>query len=99
MTRGGTVYMMASLNNNALYTGVTSDLIARVQEHKHKVYPYGFTSKYHCVKLVYYNGFSTIDEAILEEKRIKGGSRKTKEQLINSINPEWKDLWEEIKNW
>ena len=88
MTRGGTVYMMESLNNNALYTGVTSDLIARVQEHKTKAYPYGFTSKYHCVKLVYFNSFSTIEEAILEEKRIKGGSRKKKEILISANNPE-----------
>jgi putative endonuclease len=99
MTRGGTVYMMASLNNNALYTGVTSDLIARVQEHKNKIRDFSFTAKYNCIKLVYYNSFSTIDEAILEEKRIKGGSRKKKEDLINSMNPEWKDLWEEIKNW
>jgi putative endonuclease len=99
MTRGGTVYMMASLNHQALYTGVTSDLISRVQEHKNKVHDFSFTSKYNCVKLVYYNSFSTIDEAILEEKRIKGGSRKKKEILINSMNPEWKDLWEEIKYW
>lgn len=84
--------MMASLNNNALYTGVTSDLTARVQEHKNKFYPYGFTSKYHCIKLVYYNSFPTIEEAILEEKRIKGGSRKKKEILINAMNPEWNDL-------
>ncbi len=57
MTKGGTVYMMASLNNEALYTGVTSDLIARVQEHKNKVRDFSFTSKYNCVKLVYYNLF------------------------------------------
>jgi putative endonuclease len=99
MTRGGTVYMMASLNNNALYTGVTSNLIARVQEHKNKIRHFSFTSKYNCVKLVYYNSFSTIDEAILEEKRIKGESRKKKEDLINSMNAEWRDLWEDVKNW
>lgn len=91
--------MMASLNNVALYTGVTSDLYDRVLQHKGKVYPKSFTSKYHCVKLVYYQNFSTIEEAIMEEKRIKGGSRAKKEALINQMNPNWTDLWEEVKNW
>ena len=99
MEKGGTVYIMASLNNIALYTGVTTDLIARIQEHKNGVYPNGFTARYNCVKLVYYNSFPTIDEAIFEEKRIKAGSRKKKEILISSMNPQWNDLWEEIKNW
>ena len=100
MKRGGCVYIMASLNNTTLYTGVTSDLQKRVQEHKQKFFPFSFTAKYNCSKLVYYNSFSTIDEALLEEKRIKGGNRKQKESLINSINFEWKDLWEEeVKYW
>lgn len=99
MKRGGSVYMMASLNNNALYTGVTTDLQKRVQEHKNKVYTNSFTAKYNCIKLVYYNNFSTIGEAILEEKRIKGGNREQKEKLVKSINPQWKDLWEEVKKW
>ena len=99
MTKGGFVYIMCSTNNKTLYTGVTSDLIARVQEHKTKFYPNSFTAKYNCIKLVYYQFFETIEAAIDEEKRIKGGSRKQKEQLIKSINEEWKELWEEIKEW
>ncbi len=75
-----------------LYIGVTSDLIGRVYEHKTKAFPNSFTAKYNCNKLVYYNGFMTITEAINEEKRLKGGSRKKKIDLINAMNPEWKDL-------
>ena len=87
---------MASLNNRVLYTGVTSNIGNRVQQHKNKMFPYSFTARYNCVKLVYYENFSRIEYAILEEKRIKGGNRLQKEALINSINPEWKDLWEEV---
>ncbi len=97
--KGGCIYIMSSLNNTTLYTGVTSNLIKRVQEHKNKVYPDSFTAKYNCVKLVYYQGFYSIEEAIAAEKRIKGGNRKRKEALINSINPEWNDLWEIVKLW
>jgi putative endonuclease len=99
MTRGGTVYIMTNLLKTVLYTGVTSDLIMRVQEHKTKAHPESFTAKYNVVILAYYNNFSTIEEAILEEKRIKAGSRKQKCMLINSINPEWKDLWKEVSKW
>ena len=99
MQRGGTVYMMASNNNRTLYTGVTSDLHSRVSQHKEKIYPESFTAKYNCKKLVYYEPYSTIEESILEEKRIKGGNRKSKEKLFNSMNPGWRDLWEDIKNW
>ena len=99
MTKGGTVYIMTNVLHSVLYTGVTSDLIMRVQEHKTKAHPESFTARYNVVILVYYNSFSTIEEAILEEKRIKAGSRKQKCLLINSINPEWKDLWEEVGRW
>ncbi len=99
MQRGGTVYIMASLNNKVLYTGVTSDLYSRVQQHKQKVYPESFTAKYNCIKLVYFEPYSTIEEAIDEEKRIKGGSRKSKEKLVNATNPNRRDLWEDIKDW
>ena len=61
------------------------------------MYPKSFTAKYNCKKLVYYNWFDTIMEAIAEEKRIKGGSRKKKEILINNMNPEWNDLYEQVK--
>ena len=94
---GGWVYIMCSLNHSTLYVGVTSNLPSRVYEHKHKINANSFSAKYNCVNLVYYKWFETIKEAIAEEKRIKGGSRKKKEEMINSMNPEWKDLYEEIK--
>jgi putative endonuclease len=99
MKRGGVVYIMASNNRRVLYTGVTSDLISRVIQHKEKKFPGSFTAKYNCCVLVYYRAYTTIEEAINEEKRIKAGNRKAKEKFISSSNPEWKDLWEEIKNW
>ena len=94
---GGYVYIMCSLNNSTLYVGVTSNLPSRVYQHKTNMYPKSFTAKYNCKKLVYYNWFDTIMEAIAEEKRIKGGSRKKKEILINNMNPEWNDLYEQVK--
>jgi putative endonuclease len=94
---GGWVYMMCSLNHSTLYVGVTSNIASRVSEHKQKINPKSFTSKYNCVKLVYYKRFDLIIEAIAEEKRIKGGSRKKKEELINSMNTDWRDLYDEIK--
>jgi putative endonuclease len=99
MERGGCVYMMSSLNNSTLYTGVTANLYNRVQQHKWKINPESFTAKYHCIKLVYYCNYPTIIEAISEEKRIKGGSRKKKEELISKMNPDWTDLWEEVEHW
>ena len=97
MQTGGWVYMMCSSNHSTLYVGVTSNIASRVYEHKHKMHPTSFTAKYNCIKLVYYRRFELIVEAIAEEKRIKGGSRKRKEDLINSMNPEGKDLYDEIK--
>ena len=99
MIRGGAVYIMANKRNGTLYTGVTSNLQRRVWEHRTHVFPKGFTAKYGCHMLVYFRGFPRIEEAIAEEKRIKGGSRKAKLQLIENMNPNWKDLWEEIKEW
>ncbi len=64
----------------------------RIEEHKYKRYPNSFTAKYNCEMLVYYKEFSSIVDAIAEEKRLKGGSRQQKINLINSMNPEWKDL-------
>lgn len=99
MIRGGSVYIMASQRNGTLYVGVTSRLVQRVLEHKERIYPKSFTAKYGCNILVYYQTFNGIEEAIAEEKRIKGGSRSKKLKLIEGINPEWNDLWEIIKNW
>jgi len=94
--KGGWVYIMCSLNHHTLYVGVTSDLDSRVSQHKHKIYSGSFTSRYNCVKLVYYKWFDSITEAISEEKRIRSGNRNSKEKLINNMNPEWRDLYGEI---
>ena len=85
------VYILTNKNNTVLYTGVTSNLIKRVYQHKTKAYK-GFTSRYNCDQLVFYQEFTNISQAIEYEKKIKGGSRKAKEKLIATINPEWKDL-------
>ncbi|MGS2741856.1 GIY-YIG nuclease family protein [Sinomicrobium sp. M5D2P17] len=87
------VYFMTNQRNTVLYVGVTSNLIKRVYQHKIKAYK-GFTSKYNCDKLVYFEEFLDIIEAIAREKQLKKGTRKRKETLINEINPEWKDLSE-----
>ncbi len=89
------VYIMASERNGTLYTGVTSNLPKRVYEHKSGVTD-GFTSKYKCRDLVYYAMFDDMDAAITEEKRIKGGNRKKKLALIETMNPDWRDLYETI---
>ena len=98
MKRGGAVYIMASKRNGTLYTGVTADLKRRVYEHKTNYNPGSFTAKYGCNLSAYYQGFHRIEDAIAEEKRIKGGNRKNKLKLIETMNPEWKDLWEDIIN-
>jgi putative endonuclease len=90
---------MTNKRNGTLYTGVTSNLVKRVWEHRTHTYIGSFSDRYNCTQLVYYCGFDRIEDAIAEEKRIKGGSRKAKLQLIEDMNPEWKDLWEEIKDW
>lgn len=94
---GGYVYILASNNNVALYTGVTSNLISRINQHLTKLYPDSYSSRYNCVKLVYYHWYATIVEAINAEKKIKGSSRKKKEIFIELINPEWKDLFPDFK--
>ena len=87
--------MMTNHNNTTIYTGVTGDLIRRVYEHKNKSVK-GFTAKYNLTKLVYYEVFDDITQAIQREKQIKAGSRKRKEELVNSLNKEWKDLYDDI---
>jgi putative endonuclease len=88
----GYVYIMANHNNSVLYTGVTSNLKERVIQHKLKKHPGSFSARYNISKLVYYEGFETIGEAIKREKQIKGGSRKKKMDLICKMNPDWIDL-------
>jgi putative endonuclease len=87
------MYILFSQRNGTLYVGVTSDLVRRVYEHKNKMVG-GFTKEYHVDKLGYYEVFDDIVSAITREKQIKGGSRKKKIALIESVNPEWKDLYD-----
>ena len=88
------VYLMTN-KSGTLYTGVTNNLFRRIYEHKYKLIN-GFTKKYNINKLIYSEEFQDIDQAIYREKQIKSGSRKKKEELINSMNPNWKDLYDEI---
>ena len=89
------VYIMANAHNTVLYTGVTNDLQRRVLEHKEGKSG-GFTKKYNITKLVYFECGYDINIAIAREKQIKGSSRKRKVDLIESINVEWKDLFDEF---
>ena len=89
------VYIMTNKRNGTLYTGVTSDLDRRVYEHKCSIIP-GFTKKYGCKLLVYYEIIESMETAITREKKIKGGSRKNKIKLIETQNPTWLDLYENI---
>lgn len=89
------VYIMTNTHNTVLYTGVTNNLARRAYEHKNGMGGV-FTKKYNVQKLVYYEIGDNIHSAIEREKQIKGGSRKKKVDLINSMNPEWKDSYEEI---
>ncbi len=98
MKRGGSVYILTNISNDVLYIGVTSDLFFRLQEHKSGKYPTSFTSKYNCTKLIYYENFPTIDEAISREKQLKNWHRRWKENLIGSFNPIWKDLSDHIEH-
>ncbi len=87
------VYIVANFRNGALYTGVTSHLEQRVYQHRMGQMP-GFTTRYGCKTLVYYEVFEDMPSAIGREKQIKAGSRKAKLKLIEAMNPDWKDLYE-----
>ncbi|HSH43865.1 MAG TPA: GIY-YIG nuclease family protein [Arenicellales bacterium] len=86
------VYILASRRNGTLYTGVTSSLVQRVWQNKEKLVP-GFTERYSVDRLVYFEAHENAESAILREKRIKGWRREWKIQLVESFNPEWKDLY------
>jgi len=89
------MYVLFSQRNGTLYVGVTSDLARRVYEHKQKIIR-GFTAQYNVDKLGYYEVFDNIAKAIEREKQIKGGSRKAKLGLIESVNPDWRDFYEDL---
>lgn len=86
------VYIITNLNNTVLYTGVTGNLLGRIYHHKNKTVS-SFSSKYNLNKLVYYEVFEDVKLAISREKQIKAGNRQRKIDLINNLNPEWKDLY------
>jgi putative endonuclease len=88
------VYILASDRNGTLYTGVTSNLEKRINEHKLKIHTNSFTAKYSVHKLVYYETTENAESAIAREKQLKKWNRKWKLDLIEKQNPEWKDLSE-----
>jgi len=90
------VYILTNKNHTVLYTGVTSNLGLRVEQHKTKSNQKSFTARYNVDLLVYYEQFFDIGEAIEREKQIKAGSRQKKIDLINSFNREWKDLYDDL---
>ena len=89
------VYIITNKRHSVLYIGVTSNLHSRIYQHKHKLIK-GFSEKYNCNKLVYYEVIDDMYCAISREKQIKSGSRNSKINLINSINPKWIDLYETV---
>ena len=99
MEKGGYVYIITNKHHTTLYTGVTSDLRSRLWQHKTKYYPKSFSARYNLDKLIYFEGYSTIEDAIDMEKVMKGKSRVKKEKMISEQNPEWKDLGVEVDDW
>jgi len=95
MAKKGYVYILTNKTGSVLYTGVTSDLVKKIYEHKHKIIE-GFSSRYNLDILVYYECYDDITFAITREKQIKSGNRKNKLSLVNSANPEWSDLYDSI---
>ncbi len=98
MKKGGYVYILTNEHHTTRYIGVTASLKRRVYEHREKIDPNSFTARYHISKLVYYEGFHSIEDAIAREKQLKAGTRRKKELLIRSKNAAWNDLWEEIQD-
>lgn len=90
------VYILANKPDGTIYTGVTANLKKRVWEHKNNCNSSSFTSRYNVKMLVYFEHTNDSYSAISREKQIKGGSRKKKIELIESLNPEWKDLYDDI---
>ena len=89
------VYIVASRRNGTLYTGVTSNLPQRAHQHREGMLP-GFTARYGCKTLVWYELHSRMEDAIAREKQVKAGSRRKKLALIESLNPDWRDLYDDL---
>ena len=96
MQHGGWAYILANKRNGTTYVGVTSDLIGRIAKHKSGYYPKSFTARYGVHMLVYYEYLPTIVQAIAREKQLKGGSREKKLMAIESMNPDWRDLYDDV---
>ena len=94
----GFIYIITNKYQTVVYTGVTSNLPQRIKNHIDKKYPNSFSARYSLNVLVYYEQFQWIGDAITREKQIKAGSREAKNDLIRSINPTWKDLFDDIKD-
>ncbi|MDD5195647.1 MAG: GIY-YIG nuclease family protein [Candidatus Omnitrophica bacterium] len=94
--RTGYVYILANQGSSVLYVGATTDLLKRVYHHKRK-YLHGFTGRYNLNKLLYYEAFVDMDSARIRERKIKGWKREKKISLIESMNPKWEDLYNELK--
>ncbi len=97
MYKGGCVYIVTNKNNTVLYVGVTSNLKQRILDHKNKKYKNAFSARYNCNKLVYYEHFPYLVEAIAREKQLKAGNRSKKLELINNMNINWEDLFESVE--
>lgn len=90
------VYIMTNQGHTVLYVGITNSLIRRLAQHDHEWYENSFTSKYNIYKLVYFEIFGDASAAIGREKQLKAGSRQKKLDLINDMNPDWRDLMDDI---
>ena len=91
------VYFLTNSYNNVIYTGSTNNIYDRVFEHKKK-FNKGFTNQYNCSKLVYDEGYDHMDDAAYRERQLKRYRRRWKENLINSMNPTWRDLAEDFES-
>lgn len=89
------VYIMTNKYNTVLYVGVINDLLRRVYEHKNSLIE-GFTKKYNCQKLVWFIETANVESAILQEKRMKKWKREYKENVVNKLNPEWRNLYDDL---
>lgn len=96
MPKKGYTYITTNDNHTVLYTGATSTLKDRIDRHRNKKYKNAFTGRYNVYKLVWFLEFVWIGDALKREKQIKAGSRKKKIELIETTNPEWRDLYEEL---
>jgi len=99
MERGGCIYIMTNYQRTTLYIGVTSNLRSRIYEHQNKIHLKSFTAKYNLALCVYYEVYTSIEEAIDREKQLKKWSRAKKDALINSFNKNWDDLTKIINEW